>query len=143
MRAILSFLILLPFFSCASGKETYIGCTPANSNAIRNFLGISLTDSVDFIRWKISFQGDQYNLKCNYGIGKQNTKDFISGGKWAELSGSFRKEKNYYSLQSGNKTLNLVEFNSSLLHLLDENKKLLNGTGGWSYTLSLEKGVAL
>ena len=34
------------------------------------------------------------------------------------------------------KKLNFVELNPNLLHIADENKKLLVGTGGWSYTLN-------
>lgn len=138
MKLISAFLLIL-LSSCARGKElTYIGSTPATSNAVRSFLGIPFSDSIDFIRWKITMQHDTYSLKCNYGIGKPNTNGFMSGGKWTELSGGLKKEKNYCYLQNGNKTLGMIELNNSLLHLLDENKNLLIGTGGWSYTLSID-----
>jgi hypothetical protein len=140
----LFFAFLLMFFtSCVRGKElTYIGSTPATSNAVRSFLGIPFSDSIDFIRWKITMQHDKYSLKCNYGIGKQNTNGFMNDGRWIELSGGLKKEKNYYYLQNRNKTLGMLELNNSLLHLLDENKSLLIGTGGWSYTLSIDPPTA-
>jgi len=139
MKTISSFLLIFLFASCAKGKETvYIGSTPANE-VVKSFLGIPLSDSVEFIRWKITMQENKYTLKCNYGIGKPNTNGFMQGGKWIELSGSLKKEKNYLFLQTGNKNLGLVELNGSLLHLLNEEKNMLVGTGGWSYTLSMEK----
>ena len=139
MKTLYSFFILILFASCASGKEKkYIGCTPANQ-VVRSFLGISRSDSVDFIRWRITIENDKYNLKCNYGIGKQNTNGFINGGKWIELNGNLEKEKNYYSLQNGNNFLKVLELNADLIHLLDGERKMLVGTGGWSYTLNLEK----
>jgi len=138
MKLLFAFLLVL-LTSCVRGKEpTYIGSTPATSNVVRSFLGITFSDSIDFIRWKITMQDDKYRLKCNYGIGKPNTNGFMSDGKWIELSGGLKKEKNYYYLQNGNKTLGIIELNNSLLHLLNENKELLIGTGGWSYTLNID-----
>jgi hypothetical protein len=139
MKTISVFLLMVLFSSCAKGKETvYIGSTPANQE-VRSFLGIPFSDSVDFIRWKITMQDDKYILKCNYGIGKPNTKGFMEGGKWIELNGPLKKEKNYFYLQHGNKTLGIVALNASLLHLVNEDKTMLTGTGGWGYTLSIEK----
>ncbi len=138
MKIISFFLLIFFIASCAAGKErTYIGSTPAN-HFLRSFLGISFSDSVDFIRWKITMHDDKYILKCNYGIGKPNTNGFMNGGKWIELNGGLKKKKNYYYLQTGNKTLGALELNASLLHLLNEDNSLLVGGGGWSYTLSAE-----
>jgi hypothetical protein len=139
----LSSLLLILFACCVTGKEIqYIGSTPANSSVVRTFLGIPATDSIDFIRWKIILQDDKYELKCNYGIGKPSTPGFMEGGKWVELKGNLRKENNYYYLQSGDKTLVMLQVNNSLLHLLNDDKTLLIGNGGWSYTLNREKGAA-
>ena len=138
MKIVFPFLFIL-FTSCTSGKGvTYIGCTPAN-NVVRTFLGIPPADSVEFIRWKIIIADDKYTLKCNYGVGKPNTPGFWNGGKWIELNGRLTKEKSYYSFENGNKTLKILELNPSLIHLLDENKNLLVGTGGFSYTLNNDK----
>jgi len=129
--ALISFLVLLH-----NGKEIkYEGSTPAN-HIVKSFLGIPLSDSVDFIRWTIALENDKYYLRCNYGIGKPNTSGFINGGKWVELQGSCRKEGNHYLLQNANKSLGLVEINPDLLHVLDGDNNLSIGTGGWSYTLN-------
>jgi len=141
MKVIFSFLVPLFFFSCASGKErVFIGSTPADA-VVRSFLQIPFKDSIDFIRWKISLEDDQYSLQCNYGIGKNNTNGFINGGTWVKLNGGLKKEKNYYHLKNGNRSLQVLELNSNLLHLLNEDESLLVGNGGWSYTLNSETPV--
>jgi len=113
----------------------FIGCTPAN-NTIKSFLGISLSDSVDFIRWEIRFQNEKYKLLCKYGVAKQNTNGFINGGKQIELNGTIKKEGNFYTLRADNRQLSIFQLNSNLIHFVDDNKNLLVGTGGWSYTLN-------
>lgn len=138
----ISTLLLVFLTACVNGKQvSYIGSTPANSPAVRGFLGIPLSDSVDFIRWNIVLQDNKFSMKCNYGIGKPNTNGFMQGGKWVELNGVMRKENHYYYfLEAKNKILGLLELSNSLLHLLDTDKTLLIGNGGWSYTLNREKG---
>lgn len=122
--------------SCVNGKErSYTGSIPANS-IVKSFLGIPLSDSIDFIRWKLTLSDNAYTLNCNYGIGKPNTNGFINGGKKIELTGTLKKEKNYYLMQNGNKTLKLAELNDNLLHLLNNDNTLMIGNGGWSYTLN-------
>ena len=136
MKIISSIIFSFLLLSCAAGKERiFIGSTPAG-HVVRAFLGIPFSDSVDFIRWKIAIQDNKYTLRCNYGIGKPNTNGFFDGGKWVTFDGSVRKEKNYYYLGSGDKTLRVVELNIDLLHILDPENNLLIGNGGWSYTLN-------
>ncbi len=128
-------LFLLFFNLFAEGKGViYIGSTPANT-VVKSFLAIPLSDSIDFIRWKLEIDDHKYQLSCNYGIGKPNTNGFIDGGKKIELTGNYRKEKNYYYLQINNKILVIAMLNDHVLHLAGENKNLLIGNGGWSYTL--------
>ena len=130
------FLFSILIVSCGNGKETvYTGSTPAGV-VIKSFLGIPLTDSVDFIRWKLMLGDNQYQLQCNYGIGKPDTDGFINGGKKMELSGAIKKEANYYQLHNRDKILKIVALNTDLLHLLNADNSLLAGNGGWSYTLN-------
>ncbi|MBA2562994.1 MAG: hypothetical protein H0V14_08780 [Chitinophagaceae bacterium] len=136
MKIIATFLSLVFFVSCVNSKEkSYTASTPA-APIVRSFLGIPLTDSVDFIRWKLTLANNQYKLECNYGIGKSNTNGFYNGGEKIALTGVVKNEKNYYQLQNDNKTLSLVELNADLLHLLDADDNLLVGNGGWSYVLN-------
>lgn len=136
MKVITAFLSVFLFVSCANGKErTYTGSTPA-SGIIRSFLGISPSDSVDFIRWKLTFNDLRYELHCQYGIGKPNTNGFINGGKKIDLSGGVYRDNNYYGLKNDDKILRFIELNEDLLHLLNWDNSLLAGNGGWSYTLN-------
>jgi hypothetical protein len=133
---IISAIFLLFFNLFAQGKGViYIGSTPAN-RVVKSFLAIPFSDSIDFIRWNLEIDDHKYQLSCNYGIGKPNTNGFMDGGKKIELTGKYRKEKNHYSLQNNNKTLVIAILNEHVLHLAEENKNLLIGNGGWSYTLS-------
>jgi hypothetical protein len=141
MKMFSPFLYILLVISCANGNEksgnekTYIGSTPAGP-VIKSFLGIPLSDSIDFIRWKIVIRDKQYKIHCNYGIGQPNTNGFINGGVKVDIDGECLKNKNYYEFRNGSKTLKAVELNTDLLHLLNIDNSLLIGNGGWSYTLS-------
>lgn len=136
---IISLLVSISLIvSCASGSQnenTHIGSTPANS-VVRSFLGIPLSDSVDFIRWKLTIRSNAYHLQCNYGVGQANTNGFVKGGKKVEISGKYEKEKNYYQFQNGTRILKAVELNTDLLHLVNEDENLMVGNSGWSYTLN-------
>jgi len=136
MKNIVAIFFFLLITSCSNGKEqAFTGSTPGGS-IVTQFLGIPIADSIDFIRWKLVIRDHDYNLQCNYGIGKNNSNGFINGGKIIELKGTFKKDKNYYQIQNGDKTLFVAELNPNLLHLSDQNKTLLIGNGGWSYTLN-------
>ena len=133
MKIISTFLFIL-LTSCTDGKTSYIGSTPANA-AIRTFLGIPLSDSVDFIRWEFVNGGDQYAAICTYGIGKPNTNGFIDPKK-IDIRGRLTREGNYYRLYHNNQTLLLAIFNSGLLYFANADKSFMAGTGGWGYALS-------
>jgi hypothetical protein len=132
------FYLLLSIF-CSRGKEKiYTASTPAGI-VVRSFLGIPLSDSIDFIRWKLILNDKEYLLQCHYGIGQPNTNGFIRDGQKIEWKGPVVKKDNYYELHHNNKTLKLIQLNTDLLHLLDTNNSLLVGNGGWSYTLNTDK----
>lgn len=123
------------FYFCAMGRETtYVGSTPAHRH-VRYFLGLSLTDSIDFIRWKLTVREAAFTLHCEYGISKPNTNGFIND-KTVDLSGKLKSENNRYYLPNGDKGLTLVEVNPNLLHIAGADNRLLVGNGGWSYTLN-------
>lgn len=136
MKLVATLLLMTLLVSCASSKETnYTASTPA-APLIRKFLGVSLTDSIDFIRWKLSLTDNKYSLECNYGIGKPNTNGFYEGGKKIAFSGAVKRENNNYILENGNRLLKLAELNANLLHILNNDNSLLIGNGGWSYALN-------
>jgi hypothetical protein len=127
--------MLLNVASATPPEKTYTASTPA-APVVKSFLGIPLGDSIDFIRWKISFSGNRYKLHCNYGIGKPNTNGFINGGSTVDLEGDLKREQNIYILRNGNKVLKMAELNSDLLHVLDQDNNPLIGNGGWSYAIN-------
>jgi hypothetical protein len=133
---IILFLSLLA--SCHAQELNYTGSTPAN-DVIRRFLDIGQDDSIDFIRWKISFKGDEYKLHCNYGVGKPNTKGFIKGGSALTIEGHYNVRGDHYLLMAGQRKIDLVAINKNLLHFAYTDRSLMKGTGGWSYTLNNEK----
>jgi hypothetical protein len=135
MKTILTVLTLTILYSFAYGKKTaYQGSTPACA-AVREFLDISRADSIDFIRWELVLNGDRFSLDCNYGLSKPNTDGFIDG-KRASFSGTLNKKDHLYELRHGPDIFYVLEINGNLVHLLDKNKDLLKGNGGWSYTLN-------
>jgi len=85
---IINLLFSIVLLACCAGEneKTYTGSTPADA-PIKSFLGIPLSDSVDFIRWKLLIRNNEYQLQCNYGISKPNTDGFINGGEKIELKG--------------------------------------------------------
>src|SRR5215213_146007 len=117
---IITTLLFLLLSSCVDAKTSYIGSTPANP-AIKTFLGIPLSDSVDFIRWEFVNGGDQYAVICTYGIGKPNTSGFIDPKK-IDIRGKLTKEGNYYRLYHNNKTILLAIFNAHVLHFANTDK---------------------
>lgn len=136
MKMLIALLLIFLTASCAhSEQKNYTGSTPADM-VVRIFFDMPLHDSIDFIRWQLSIDDNIYRLQCNYGISKPNTNGFMQGGKTISLTGKITKDKNVYNLHNENKTLQLAELNTDLLHVMDASHHLLGGNGGWSYTLS-------
>src|SRR5688572_4766290 len=114
-----SFLFALLLATCVQAKEqTYTGSTPANA-VVKEFLGISLADSVDFIRWRLTISAENYSVECNYGISKPNTNGFINGRTATIKNAPLQKEGNYYRLSNGSKKLSVAALNYDLLHILN------------------------
>lgn len=135
MKTIYTLCILILLSSAAAAKErTYIGSTPAD-RSIREFLGISLTDSIDFIRWKLVLRFTDYDLECQYGLSKPNTNGFIDEKRIA-IKGTSKKEGIHYYLLNNGKTANVIEINTNLVHFADQKDQLLSGNGGFSYALN-------
>lgn len=130
------FIVMLPLACCFGGSipQTYVGSTPAEG-VVRDFLQISLTDSVDFIRWKLVLGSSQYNLQCQYGLARAGTPGFAHEKKVA-FEGNLSKTENHYYLQHKGKMLSILEVNANLLHLLDQHHQMLVGNGGYSFALN-------
>lgn len=135
MKFLLAILTFAFLPGGAGARQTvYTGSTPADTT-VREFLDISRTDSIDFIRWKLVLNGDRYDLNCSYGLSKPNTNGFINEKK-AAFAGKLKKQNHLFELQHKNGVFFITEINGNLIHLLDKNRNLLKGNGGWSYTLN-------
>ena len=137
MKTYCSFLILFVIFCCVfttHGQSTYVGSTPPDQ-VVRKFLSISLTDSIDFIRWKLEIGSGAFKLECQYGLAKAGTPGFTKTNN-VIMTGQLTKTGNYYHLQHKDKQILLLEVNANLLHLLDQHKQMLVGNGGYSYALN-------
>jgi hypothetical protein len=139
----LSIFVLLSFLSfneISSPVITFVGSTPADQN-VRQSLKISLTEKCDFIKWKLNLNDPvpgQFKLVINYGEAQPNTPGFWGGGHSSTFTGSYIMDKAIFQLNSDDMgaPLYLLMIDENLLHILSPQKKVMIGTGGWSYTLS-------
>lgn len=127
-------MIALFVFSEASAQRTFVGSTPSHA-VVRNFLGISLSDSIDFIRWKLVMYPARYELSCSYGLANPGTSGHRDE-KRASVLGKLQTKGNLYFLEHEDRMIALLELNADLLHLLDTEHKMLIGNGGYSFTLN-------
>ena len=125
-------------------------------DTIRKILGIPGNDKYEMMKWKLTLNNDvqktdsTFHLIYEYGMAKQGTRGFMEGSKKVELTGTWKIEKNskhnlgaVLTLHSASpsSSLSFLQPDENILHLLDENKNLLNGSAAWSYTLNRNKPV--
>ena len=140
MKAILLFLYILFCGERFVDERNYTASTPAG-NEVRDFLGISRVDSIDFIRWKIKIIDDkEFSLSCTYGISKANTNGFIDEKK-VDSKGTINLKNDILTLSRQGKVLSLVILNDNLFHILNNQGTMMVGNGGWSYTLNAIKAI--
>lgn len=140
--------------SCSAANTAYIlpppeivivGSTPGG-NEIKASLTIPADEKIDFIRWELRLKeaangANFFVLNLAYGEGQPNTTGFKGGGKTLALQGSYAVSKNQnkeiYELKSDRNSavVSFVKLNDSVFHLLTSDRRLMVGTGGWSYTL--------
>jgi len=131
---VFSLLISTICFVATARAQTYVGSTPAH-NVIRNFLQISLTDSIDFIRWKLETDAGVFKLQCQYGLSKPSTPGF-SNEQRVSMEGRLTKSKNYCYLENKGRKISMLRVNVNVLHFLDSDNHMLAGNGGYSYALN-------
>ena len=130
--------------------KTFEATTPCN-DAVKQMLGIPANFECEMMKWKLILSNDAkqnpstFDLAYTYGLAKQGTRGFTDGARTTELKGKWRIEKGnskntdvIITLITDNSpvTLSFFQPGQNLLHLLDENKQLVNGTAAWSYTLN-------
>jgi len=136
----------------ASVVSLFEATTPCNET-VRKILAIPLDFPCEMIRWNLTFYNDPkkntpatFSLNYIYGSGKQGTRGFKEGARTIELKGKCSAGKGIagnakaviYNLTADNSslTLSFVKPDENLLHLLNDDKELVVGGAGWSYTLN-------
>lgn len=135
MKSLLVFLCILIAGHPFDNQTNYTASTPAGP-AVREFMNISQSDSIDFIRWHLKIiDRKEFNLSCSYGLSKPNTNGFLDEKK-VELKGAADFKGEILSLKHAGKMLSMQVLNDNILHLLNNDGSMMAGNGGWSYTLN-------
>jgi len=133
-------------------NEQFQATSPCNAS-VKKMMGIPAATPCEMMRWHLTFSRDMqkntpetFQLVCEYGMSKQNTKGFEQGSKKIELKGKWTTDKGIasnpaavvYTLHADSPgiSLSFLQPDQNLLHLLNEDKTLVNGNGAWSYTLN-------
>ena len=120
----------------------------------REFVGgIASTAAVHCISWRLTFSAQivdaisgTFKLAAAYEVPTRSNPNrgeagpkVTSEGTWEIVKGAkFNLAAPVYRLTTAKsgRTVSFVKVSDALLHLLDEDKSLMNGTGGWSCTLN-------
>jgi len=114
----------------------FVGTMPCG-DAVRAFVGSAPCQSVI---WRLDLgvieRGKPgWSLTAAYGANSASSVGVMPDG--LHLSGRLDKSGTTYRLFSDTgKSISFRQVSSTLIHLLDEQNRLMPGTGGWSYTLS-------
>ncbi|RPD42011.1 hypothetical protein [Chitinophaga barathri] len=128
----------------------FVGNTPC-SQGTRPLPGMDTSTDCELMQWKLTLYEDKrrapatFQLHCDYGLPQQGTPGLDSkkksvdlSGNWVIIKGSPGPRDVVYQLhdhQTG-KIISFLKLNNTLLHLLDDEQRLMVGNGAWSYTLS-------
>ncbi|HEX2631123.1 MAG TPA: hypothetical protein VHM26_19045 [Chitinophagaceae bacterium] len=135
MKPFATLIAIVILCSCSHSQSvSYTGSTPANAE-VRRFLNISMTDSIDFIRWKVVLRDNTYELNCSYGLCLPGTSGFREDQR-VMIKSMLVKKAPFIQLQNDKRSIYLLIVNSNLLHFVNADKQLLIGNGGWSYALN-------
>jgi hypothetical protein len=90
--------------------------------------------------WNITFNTDKtYTLTANYGMSQPNTMGIKNGGTQVKMSGTWTQEPETgiinLTSNSGHQ-VSFLKITDGLIHLLDNEREMMTGNGGWSYTLN-------
>ena len=164
MKKASSCLAAIMFFLCSgitnscsqtadpSARSFFDATTPCDET-VKKILGIPIDFKCEMIRWGLTLYHDPkkntpvtFNLNCTYGLAKQGTRGFMEGAKTIELKGKCSTGKSIagntnaiiYNLTADSPgiVLSFLKPDENLLHLLNEDKQLVIGGAGWSYTLN-------
>lgn len=125
---------------------TFEGITPCG-NGERPLPQIPASAQCEMMIWHITFQSDAtYALTSHYGMSQPGTPGIRGGGTRIHMEGNWTVSKGAekdsqatvirLSTDDPQTSVSFLKINDSLIHVLDANKKMMVGNGGWSYTLN-------
>jgi len=137
-RRAAAILVLLlapgPGTSHAADSTVFVGSTPADT-AIRERLGIAAEVRAERVKWKLTLSGggktpSQYELQYEYGErGSGRRHGTLSVTRGIASSADVL----VYELDGA---VNVAQVHANLLQVLNPDRSLMIGNGGWSYTLN-------
>jgi len=125
----------------------FAGSSPS-SEAIRALLQIPADAPSDLIQWRLTLYQDpknlapaSYQLHCDYGLVTQGRPGLGSRIKTLDRQGRWTTGKGTRSNPDAivfelDGAVSLLQVDRNLLHVLERDRSLMIGTGGWSYTLN-------
>lgn len=131
----------------ASVFGVFAGNSPSGES-IRPFLQIPPDANADLIQWKLTLYqhpGTQaparYRLHCDYGPAVPNLPGLGSKRTTVKREGPWTISRGIKSNPAAvvydlNGAVSLFRVHPDILHVLDRDRSLMIGTGGWSYTLN-------
>lgn len=144
-------LISLFFVTSCSATNTeqeiiLVGSTPGDES-IKSMLSISADTKVDFITWNLKLNSKStFVLDIAYGESQPNTLGFKSNSQKRSIKGTFliakdnnpSRFKEVYHLKSNDlpKNISLAKISENVFHILTLQNQLMNGNGGYSYSLN-------
>jgi hypothetical protein len=102
--------------------------------------------------WRVEFNPDSsYILSSSYGMPHQGTTGIIGGGQEIHLRGKWSFTRGTksdpeaavleLSVEKQQESVRFLVLSDDILHLLDSDRNLMVGNGGWSYTLNRTNGA--
>lgn len=155
----LSLFAVLSALTCVTAPRSesttlgvFDGTSPCDAVS-RKALRIPATVNCEMIKWNLtlfqraaSLDHSGYELNVTYGIPQPNTNGLVGGGPKVARRGSLttrtgtRTDPNatiFELMAEGSEgSIFFQKLDHNVLHLLDSDKNLAVGNGGWSYTLS-------
>ena len=120
----------------------FVGTMPCGE-AIRSFVGgLAAGTPCPAVTWRLDLgiterNGPGWNLTAAYGVPMASNVGEMPEGPRVSISGKLEKSGTTYRLISNTgKSISFRQVSSTLIHVLDDQNRLMPGTTGWSYTLS-------
>ena len=126
---------------------TFIGTTPSEE-PVRLLLRIPSDPKPEIIEWKLTLyrnpktsEPTRYEIQCDYGLTAPNVPGLAKRlasmkreGEWTESKGI---KSNPHAIVFDLKgALSLLKIDDNIVHVLNRDRSLLIGDGGWSYSLN-------